>query len=117
MKIDGAISAHDAIADQVRLGDTRENALAILMPTQNGLPNDAVKRPDHYIKDGVQVDIYYMRSGRQPDGLTTDDEFTPYVFNNSILVGIGWACIGGPRTQGQAASKTNVNVQQKTIIH
>jgi len=37
-----------------------------------------------------------MRSARQPDGLTTDDELTPYIFNDERLVGIEWQVLGGP---------------------
>jgi len=50
----------------------------------------------------VLVEIYFMRSGWQPDGLTTDDEFTPYIFHDGKLVGIGWSMIGGSKSQGQA---------------
>ena len=60
-----------------------------------------------------------MRTGRQPDGLTTDDEFTPYIFNNGKLVGIGWHLIGGPKTQGQAADTykiTNQNTNKSTTV-
>jgi hypothetical protein len=31
------------------------------------------------------------------------------------LVGIGWASIGGPKTQGQATP--NVNVRQNVTVH
>jgi hypothetical protein len=115
LMIDSSINAYDAVATQVQLGDQKEKVLAILLPAQKNLSKSASKRPDQYIKDGVRVEIYYMRSSRQPDGLTTDDEFTPYIFNDSVLVGIGWAAIGGPKTQGQTTP--NVNVQQKVIVH
>jgi len=36
-----------------------------------------------------------------PDGMKTDDEFTPYLFIDGRLVGVGWAIVGGPRTKGQ----------------
>lgn len=81
MNVDRSISAYDEVASQIQLGDTKENALSVLLPTQKDLPKRASKRPDQYVKDGVKVEIYYMRTARQPDGLTTDDEFTPYIFN------------------------------------
>ncbi|MCH2386777.1 MAG: hypothetical protein MK240_01115 [Opitutales bacterium] len=34
------------------------------------------------------------------DHLTTDDEFTPYIFTDSVLTGIGWAVLGGPKSRG-----------------
>jgi hypothetical protein len=58
-----------------------------------------------------------MRSARQPDGLTTDDEFTPYIFNDGRLVGIGWQVLGGPKTQGQATSDTYIQNTNTTIVH
>jgi len=61
------------------------------------------------------IEIYFMRSGRQPDGLRTDDEFTPYVFNDGKLVGVGWQVLGGAKSQGQTSPVTNV--QQNVIIY
>ncbi len=51
------------------------------------------------MNDDVLVEIYYMRTGWVSDGITTDDEFTPFIFNNGQLVGIGWASLGGPKSQ------------------
>lgn len=116
--VDKSIDRYDAVANQVQLGDKKEEVLSILLPTQKDLPKSASKRPDQYVKDGVRVEIYYIRSARQADGLTTDDEFTPYIFNNGTLVGIGWAVLGGPKTQGQTTPEApNVNVQQKVIVY
>jgi len=58
------------------------------------------------LKDGKKIEIYYFRSGRQPDGLITDDEFTPYVFTDEVLTGIGWQVLGGPNSIGQINLKT-----------
>jgi hypothetical protein len=88
-----------------------------LRPTQEGIPKPSRKRPDKYIKDGVKVEIYYMRSARQPDSLTTDDEFVPYLFNDEKLVGIGWEVLGGPKTKGQAVSRTVISNQNTTIVY
>lgn len=107
IQISSAISAYQDVADQVKLGDSKEKVLAILLPTQTNLPMMHSKNPDKYIKDGVEVEIYYMRSGHQGDGFTTDDEFVPYLFHDGKLVGIGWEVLGGPKTW---AGKT-VNLQ------
>jgi hypothetical protein len=117
MQIDSAIGKYESAADQVSLGDSKEKVLAILAPTQEGVPTAARKSSDKYLKDGVKVEIYYMRSVRQPDGLTTDDEFTPYTFNNGKLVGIGWQVLGGPKSQGQATSDTYIQNTNTTIVH
>jgi hypothetical protein len=117
MQIDSAISKYESVANQVELGDSKEKVLAILQPTQDGVPKSSRKNPEKYIKEGVKVEIYYMRSARQPDGLTTDDEFVPYLFNDGKLVGIGWQVLGGPKSQGQATSDTYISNQNTTIIH
>lgn len=117
MQIDIAISKYESLSDKVELGDSKERVLAILQPTQDNLPKSARKNPEKYVKEGVKVEIYYMRSARQPDGLTTDDEFVPYLFNDGKLVGIGWQVLGGPKSQGQATSDTYINNQNTTIVH
>ncbi len=115
--IDRAIRAHDQASKHVDLGGSKQDVLALLEPTQEGLTPSGRKPPDRYIKDGVAVDIYYYRSRRQPDGLTTDDEFTPYVFNDGKLVAIGWASIGGPKSVGQATDDTFIYIPQTTIVY
>lgn len=117
MEIDSAISKYEATADQVELGDSKEKVLVVFAPTQEGVPKSSRKNPEKYFKDGVRVEIYYMRSARQPDGLTTDDEFTPYLFNDGKLVGIGWQVLGGPKSQGQATSDTYIQNTNTTIVH
>lgn len=117
--IDQATAQYDQVEDRVNLGDSKEQVLSILMPTQESVPRNSRKKPDRYLKDGVNVEIYYMRTGRQADGITTDDEFTPYIFNDGKLVGIGWSLIGGPKSQGQATSDTYINTtnQNTTIVY
>ncbi len=101
--IDNAISKYEKAAPQVKLGDSKERVLAILEPTQENLSNDQTKRPETFWLDkgsGVKsvVEVYFFRSGRVADGITTDNEFTPYVFTDDILSGIGWTVLGGPKT-------------------
>lgn len=110
INIYSAISKYEKVAEQVNLGDSKDKALAILMPTQARLFSGLKKAPEKYIKEGVLVEIYFMRSLHQPDGLTTDDEFTPYLFNDGKLVGIGWQVLGGASTQGQAVPVTNIQI-------
>ena len=113
-QIDRGIAKYNAVADRVQLGDSRDYVLSILNPTQEGIPQGNRKNPDKYIKNNVLVEIYYFRTGRQPDDLTTDDEFTPYLFNNEKLVAIGWHVLGGPKSVGQVIQPAP---QQTTIIY
>ena len=89
-RIDQAIDEYTQVADQVKIGMDMDAVLAILMPTQRHLPASTRKAPEQFILDGKVVDVRFMRTGRQPDGFTTDDEFTPYVFVDGLLVAIGW---------------------------
>jgi len=100
-KIDMATEDYLEVADKVQLGDSLASVLAILMPGQGAVSAHNRKTRDNYIENGVLVEIHYLRTGRQPDGFTTDDEFTPYIFNDGRLVGIGWKLLGGPTSRTQ----------------
>ncbi len=115
-QIDSGIAKYNAVADRVQLGDSRNKVLSILNPTQEGIPQKNRKNPDKYIKDNALVEIYYFRTGRQPDGLTTDDEFTPYLFNDGKLVAIGWQVLGGPKSVGQVVQPAPVTIVKPTTI-
>jgi len=109
-RIDITIKEYHSVAGQVTLGDSKEKVVSVLMPTQMRLSASQKMEPEQYMKDGVNVEIYYFRSRRQPDGLTTDDEFTPYMLLNGKLVAIGWTALGGPKSHGQTTPTTNVQV-------
>ena len=108
-----------AAAPKVSLWMTKAQVVEVLQPSQARLSNTEVKQPDMYTKDGVQVEILYFRSGLQSDGITTDDEFTPYIFNDGKLVAVGWAVLGGAKSQGQVRPQINNTtiVKPTTIIY
>ena len=99
------IESYARIASQIHLGMDKATVEEILAPSQMGLSPSQSKLSDQYIKGETHVEILYMRSGWQRDGIVTDDEFTPYIFNDGILVAIGWATFEGPKTQAQAVPK------------
>ena len=115
------VDGYMAAAPKVRLDMTKEEVIEILQPSQHRLKNTEIKHSDMYKKEGVLVEILYFRSGWQSDGITTDDEFTPYLFNDGKLVAVGWAILGGPKSQGQATPETSVYtttiVRPIAIIH
>ena len=102
-------------APKVSLDMTKSQVVEILQPSQQRLKNTEIKQPDMYKKNDVLVEILYFRSGWQSDGLTTDDEFTPYLFNDGKLVAVGWAVLGGAKSQGQTTPQTNV--QTTTVVN
>jgi len=106
--IDVAVKDHAVVADRIELGQSVDDVLQVLEPTQLALPAVARKHPDRYVKKGEEFFIYYARSGNQRDGLTTDDEFTPYLFIDGQLKAIGWVTLGGPKTHGQAVPETHL---------
>ena len=82
----------------VSLGQSKTEVLNVLLPAQNQITSELPRRsPDQYMKDGKTVFIHYQRTGWVSDGRTTDDEFTPYVFENDKLIAIGWSHLGGPK--------------------
>lgn len=113
LQIDEVTDKYRSAAAKVSLGDSKEKVLSVLSPTQVNLPAKAQKQPEVFLKEGKRIDIYFFRSRRQPDGLTTDDEFTPYVFTDGVLTGVGWQVLGGPRSVGQTTPETNVHIEQK----
>jgi hypothetical protein len=117
-RIKDVIVEYEKVASQVDLGDSKEQVLAILTPSQADLEPGWKKPPEKYMKDGVLVEIYFLRSGLQSDGITTDDEFTPYIFNNGKLVGLGWSMLGGAKSHGKVIQPAPViNNSTTTIVY
>ncbi len=114
--VDRVATQHRQVMDQIALGDSIASVREKLGPLNARLPGSAQKLPERFVKDGKRVFILYARSSLQHDGLTTDDEFTPYVFEDGILVAIGWSTLGGPKTQGQAVPETTIHIHE-TIRH
>lgn len=109
--IEDSIRDYDAISGKIELGTSKEDVLATLTPTQSALPSEMRKRPDRFIREGVRVEIYYFRTAWYDDGLTTDDEFTPYVFHDGRLVAIGWHAIGGAKSLSAPVSSKALSTQ------
>lgn len=98
LEVEAAIAEYHAAAIKVKIGDPKEKALNILLPTQDGL-HQSLKRPrDSYMKERDLVEVYYFRTSRRSDRAVTLDEFTPYVFKRGTLVFIGWPALGDQKT-------------------
>ena len=115
--IENSISNFRDVKENVDLGDSKQKFLETVYSSQLDLDSRSKKDPERYIKDGVKVEIYFMRSSFISDDLLTDDEFTPYLFNDEILVGIGWTVLGGPSTQGQSSSDVYISNTNKTVVY
>jgi hypothetical protein len=95
-RIDGVIADYHQLAPQLHIGDSKEKVSEILGPLQDRLSANERKPAQAFQHDGKLVEILYFRSQRIPDGVTTDDEFTPYIFVDGKLQVIGWTGLGVP---------------------
>src|SRR5574341_1013048 len=109
-RLDEAIALYQTAAAQVRLGDSQEKVLALLEPAQAGLLSDDIKGPEAFpigTETGQRrmVDVFFFRSGWHADeaptrdGVPLDDNFTPYLFTDGVLTGIGWPTLQAMRMQ------------------
>lgn len=100
-RIDEAVARYKAASAKVKLGDSRDQVLALLEPTQFELESNEVKAPvalEGEVGSGGDrvVVVHFFRSARHADeapdarGLPPDDDFTPYIFMDDVLTGIGW---------------------------
>ena len=105
-----AIGQYHAVRSQVQLGISKDAALEILEPTQEGLSLRQSRGPEQYTQDGVHVEIHFFRSHANYDKILTDDEFTPYIFHDGKLAAIGWTAIGGPKTQAQPIPEQYITI-------
>lgn len=108
--IRSAIGSYEQVRDQIQLGQSKEQVLALLKPTQQGIDSRYLKAPEQYREDETHVEVYFFRSQSFNDGIVTDDEFTPYVFEDGVLTAIGWTAIGGPKTQAQTRDEEEIHV-------
>ena len=88
-----AVADYQSVASQISIGDTRDYVLAILQTNQQVIPSHFKRRPERYLSYGEQVEIHFVRTGLDSDGSDNDDDFTPYVFKNDVLVSVGWTYV------------------------
>jgi hypothetical protein len=101
-----AISAFKTLSPTVQLGDSKVGALEVLGPTQLIVEPAGRRLSESYTENGKRIDIYYFRSNWVSDNLSTDDEFTPYIFTDNVLTAIGWRTIGGIQSRAQPQQRS-----------
>ena len=111
-----AVENYAKVAAQISLGMDKQAVKQILDPSQSCLTAPQTKLPDQYMEGEVLVEILYFRSGWQRDGIVTDDEFTPYIFNDGVLVAVGWTTLGGPKTQAQALPENTIYSHRTAVF-
>ena len=100
-RIDEAVANYKAQAAKIKLGDSRDRVLELIEPTQFQLESNEIKAPVAMATQSESgadsmIVVHFFRSARhdydQPNaqGLPPDDDFTPYIFTDDVLTGIGW---------------------------
>ncbi|MDG1950496.1 MAG: hypothetical protein P8J32_06825 [bacterium] len=79
------------------------------------------RRSEAYQRNGMLYEIVYVRSSNVSDDANTDDEYTPYLFQDGTLIGYGWTAVGGKKTDSAdieraKAGATRVDVKQTTNV-
>lgn len=110
--IDPVVDHYNSVKSKIVPGMELSEFLAIFDPYQNQLHQNQRKPAERFTKNGSIYDVYYIRSARIPDGATTDDEFTPYIFINGKLAEIGWASIGGMNRTSQDVAREKAEIEK-----
>jgi hypothetical protein len=103
-RIDEAIARYRSEAAKVKVGDPKDKVLALLQPTQFELESNEIKGPQVFPTqtasgDDSLIEVHFFRSARHMDeapdrnGRPLDDDFTPYIFTDDVLTGIGWTTL------------------------
>ena len=116
LEMENSLSSYKQVESRISLGDSRYQILGILEPIQQNLGASSKRPPDQYMIEGDKYYVHYQRTSWVSDGITTDDELTPYVFKNDKLVSIGWQALGGPKSTGNAAAAAANNAAQSQAL-
>ena len=107
---------YNKVAPTINLGDSQNRVLNILRPLIADLPQNWKRPSEQFMKNDKKYFIYYHRTGWTYDDRLTDDELTPYIFENEKLVSIGWQALGGPKTTGTATSYNSNTTSSDQLI-
>ena len=88
-----AVEDYEKSLLKISIGDARGHVLAILDTSQQVIPLRFKKRPERYLSYGEQVEIHFVRTGLESGISNHDDDYTPYVFKNDVLVSVGWTYV------------------------
>ena len=111
--------AYDDAVQNVYVGmDKREFAI-VMREVNDKTRRKHRRRPEAYQRNGMLYEVVYVRSSNVKDDANTDDEYTPYLFQDKTLIGYGWAAVGGKKTDSAdiaraKARATSVNVKVDT---
>ena len=102
-----APEAHAKAANDVYIGMSQYEFIQVMTPVTAKTQSQSMRSPKRYSKNGNQYEVRYMRSGWLSDGRSTDDEYTPYLFQNGTLIASGWDAVGGMKFTAQDVAAQN----------
>ena len=85
-----AVEDYSTAASNVSIGDAKEHVLSILKSNQGLIPARFKRRPERYLSYGEPTEIHFVRTDLVSGISNVDEDFTPYLFRNDILVSVGW---------------------------
>lgn len=88
-----AVTDYQTVASQISIGDAKEYVLSALHTSQQAIPAQFKKPSEQYLSYGEQVEIHFFRTTLTSGVENADDDFTPYVFKNDVLVSVGWTYV------------------------
>ena len=119
-KHSAAPRAYDDAVKNIYLGMEKRDFDNVMRPVNEKTTDNAKRRSEAYQRNGMVYEIVYIRSGWVSDNALTDDEYTPYLFQDSSLIGYGWAAVGGKKTDSAdiaRASASASRVEQKVNVN
>ena len=110
----------DAVTN-VYIGMSKTEFESVMREVNEKTKRRLKRRSEAYKRNGSLYEISYIRSGWVSDGASTDDEYTPYLFQDGTLIGYGWTAVGGKKTDSAdiaraKAGATRVDVKQTTNV-
>lgn len=88
--VDQLATNYESVAPQIAIGDAKTHVLGLLKASQNIVPSSYKKKPERYLSYGEPLEIHFVRTSLHSGGDNADEDFTPYVFRNEVLVSVGW---------------------------
>ena len=88
-----AVTDYQTVASQISIGDAKDYVLSALHTSQQAIPVHFKKPSEQYLSYGERVEIHFVRTALTSGVGNADDDFTPYVFKNNVLVSVGWTYV------------------------
>lgn len=93
-----APAAYDKASENVYIGMEKREFDVVMQPVYEATWSNQKRRSEAFQRNGALYEIVYVKSGFVQDDALTDDEYTPFLFQDGTLIGYGWNAVGGKKT-------------------